>query len=295
MTDMTAFWSTHLFALATPDALLRGLGPAFVQRLRVEGLTPVAARLTTTDSDMLDEMYADLIAGQWQTWRYRLIDDVFALGPTLALLCRYDGDLDDPHAHIAARKGHHHPHLAELGTMRKDFGSINSILSVMHASDSPREARHDATVYRLSEADVIADDRKAAAYVDYLAALTKPAVPEQRDFDAVLSDVRARLLLAVDHHITGSARDSLIAEFPTADLLARPDAGKRLADLVSGLVDADVHTVLQCEFDPPARESWRASDLFEILRRHGVDLDRWERIVLESSLYFPPVRREVTA
>ena len=284
-----------MFALATPDALVRGLGPAFVRRLRAEGLTPVAARLTTTDSEMLDEMYADLIAGQWQTWRYRLIDDVFALGPTLALLCRYDGDREDPHAFIGARKGHHHPHLAAVGTMRKDFGSINSILSVMHASDSPREALHDATVYGLSEANVIADDGKAAAHIDYLAALTRPACPEQRDFDAVLADVRARLLLAVDHRVTGPAHDALVAEFPVPDLLARPDAGKRLAALLAGLVGDDVQHVLQCDFDPDSRAVWRASDLFDVLRRYGVDLDSWERIVLETSLYFPPVRREVPA
>lgn len=282
-----AFWSTHVFVLVSPDTIRRGLAGALADRLRHEGFTPVAGRLVRTTPEMIDELYAEVIAGQWRTWQYRLVDLAFAAGPTLAMICRYTGDAADPHALMRVRKGHSSPQQCPPGTIRHDFGAMNTILGVMHASDNPAESATDAAVFGLSESDAGVD----GGPVDQLCALTVGRQPESRDYEAVLADVRAKCLLAAWPDLPDPLRYKLRAEFPVPAALGAADAGGRLAALLDGeLPDAFVE-VVGCEFTPQWRVEHRGVQVFATLHRHGVELDTWERLVLETSLHFPSVRR----
>jgi nucleoside diphosphate kinase len=286
-----SFWDDHVFVLASPDALRRGLSALLIGRLRQEGFVPVAGRLVRTRPEMIDELYADVIAGQWQTWRYRLVDRAFELGPCLAMLCRYHGRAGDPHAVLRERKGDSQPHLAQPGTIRKDLGAINSILGVMHSSDEPEQSRKDSAVYGLSETDDFTADQD----VDYLGELSVPAAPEKRDYEAVLADVRARVLASLWHRLPGPLHHKLRAEFQGSSCLAAMDAGSTLRGLLGGVLPDDILTVLGCEFTPQWREDNPGIDVFGLLRRQDTELDSWERLVLETSLYFPSVRRPLQA
>ena len=291
---MTAaeFWTRHVFVLASPDSLLRGVHGALVRRLATDGFTPVAARLALANSDMIDDLYADVIAGHWETWRYRLIDAAFSLGPTLAMICRYDGDGDDPHELMRAKKGHQHPHRTSPGELRKDFGAINSILGVMHASDDPEESRKDAWIFGLTPDDADAQAAGIASRIALLCALTEPASPEQRDFDTVLGELRASIVVAKWDELGDSHTvDAVAALLEEPARLGAPKAGAELAALLDGRLPADLLDVVRCDFTPETKGDYRAADLFATIRRHGVELDRWQRIVLETSLYFPPARR----
>ncbi|MFE4822143.1 nucleoside-diphosphate kinase [Streptomyces sp. NPDC056704] len=291
---MTDFWDRHVFVLISPDAVRRGVLSDLVRRLAAEQFPPVAARLATSDSDMIDEMYADLIAGSWETWRYRMIDDAFALGQSVALICRYTGDADNPHALMKAKKGHQHPSRTSPGELRRDFGAVNSILGVMHASDNPEESRKDAAIFGLTPADVTTQQDGVAERVALLCALTEPASPERRDFDAVLGGVRAQILGVFWDTLTEDATVKELASLlNNADsaVLAEPKTAARLLDVCHELLPEDVLDVLSCDFTPATRGTRRGADLFAVLRRHGVELDPWQRVVLESSLYFEPARR----
>ncbi|MDQ2837807.1 MAG: hypothetical protein M3Y42_18220 [Actinomycetota bacterium] len=287
------FWDRHVFVLATPDAILRGIQGEFVQRLRDEGFPPVAANLTLSDSDMIDELYVDVIAGHWETWRYRMIDDAFNLAPCLALICRYDGDSDDPHAVMRALKGHQHPARTVPGELRRDFGAVNSIIGVMHASDNPDESEKDARIFGLSAADADSGDA-VAERIELLCALTTPVSPELRDFDAVLGQLRASIAVAnlgrlSDPSTIGQLAKLLDGRDPA--VLAAPGAGTELVELCRGRIPDDLLDVLGCDFTETTRENRRGADLFATIRRHGIDIDDWQRVVLESSLYFEPERR----
>lgn len=287
------FWQRHVFVLITPDAMVRGVQSALVERLVAEGFPPVAARLAQADSDMLDEMYAELIAGQWQTWRYRMVDDAFALDPCLAMLCRYAGDDPNPHALMRSKKGNQHPTNTAPGHLRRDFGAINSILGVMHASDNPKESALDAGIFALSPRDVEEQQAGAIERARMLSILSTPTSPERRDFDAVLGGVRARMVIAFWDRFADPAAVGTLSALLKGDtaVLASPAAGDQFLNLCRQRLPEDLVAVLACDFTPETRQGRRPSVLFNTLRRHGIDLDPWERIVLESSLYFPPARR----
>jgi nucleoside diphosphate kinase len=287
------FWTEHIFVMLCPDSVLRGVQRRLVDRVRAEGFTPVAARLVWCNSDLIDEMYSDLIAGEWQTWRYRLIDDALGLGPSIVMVCRYDGAADDPHQLIARRKGNQHPHRAEAGTIRSDFGAINSILGLVHASDAPSEARHDATVFGLVGTELDGGDPDCVRRLDYLCRLTARHDPERRDFEAVLAGLRTRVLAPWWERLGRSAAEAVAADFSIIDDFGAADAGKRLTSILDGsLPDLELE-LLGHEFTPEWRGDRRAADVFASYRRAGVELDAWESVVLESSMYFPPARRSI--
>ncbi|HVB45624.1 MAG TPA: nucleoside-diphosphate kinase [Streptosporangiaceae bacterium] len=294
MNEAADFWTRHVFVLVTPDAVLRGVHTGLVRRLAAQRFLPVASRLAVSNSDMIDELYAEVIAGQWQTWHYRMLDDAFALGPCLALICRYDGDAGDPHDLMRALKGSSTPHRTSRGELRFDFGALNGILGVMHASDNSGESAKDAAIFGLTPAAAAGATADAADKVAVLCALTQPACPERRDFDAVLGGLRASFVTALWDQFgddAAVAELSILLKDSCSDALASPAGGARLLDLCRHRLPADVVDVLACEFTPATRAGRRPADLFETIRRHGLRIDPWQRVVLESSLHFDPVRR----
>lgn len=283
------FWTRHVFVLLSSDAPFRGVHTDVVDRLREDGFPPVAARVLDVDPEMIDDLYADLIAGQWQTWRYRLVDALLGLGPAVALVCRDTAGRADPHAALAERKGYQHPTRAARGTIRRDLGAVNSIVGLLHSSDGPAESEREAGVFGLVAADAGDPDAVAAA-IDHRLALAAPAVPERRDFDATLASVRARVLNRTWEELPAATRERLRAAFGEPADLGRPGCGDRLADLLGDAVPAGLAGVLRCEFTPAWRATMRLRHAVDQLARVGVRLDRWERLVLETSLHFPPLR-----
>ncbi|MFJ8624934.1 nucleoside-diphosphate kinase [Kitasatospora sp. NPDC093550] len=289
------FWSRHVFVLFSSDAIHRGVHTDMVARLRKEGFPPVAARALHADPELIDDLYADLIAGQWQTWRYRLVDAVLTLGPAMALICRYEGATGagsggGAHDLLALRKGYQHPEQAEHGTLRRDFGAVNSIVGLMHSSDGPMESEREAAIFGLTAADAAADPEAAAAEIDYLCQVVTPHTPERRDFDQVLATVRTRVVASLWEGLPGEVRDGLRERFPETARLGDVGAGAELAALLAGHAPEPLLAFLACEFEPSAADVMRMSVAEQALRGTGVVLDGWERVVLESSLHFQPLR-----
>lgn len=284
------FWSRHVFVLIASDTVHRGLHGDLIARLRKEDFTPVAARAVRASPETIDDLYADLIAGQWRTWRYRLVDSLMTIGPAMGVICHYSGKSEDPYALLSRRKGYQHPRNAELGTIRRDLGAINAVMNLMHSSDGPEESEREAAVFGLSIQDTDADTERAQAAVDYLVSLIAPPVPERREFDATLASVRTKALAAQWNELPETVRTSIRETFPLPGDLVAPGAGEHLAELLSQGVDDRLLATVRSDFTPEWRESITMSEAEENFRRLGVVLDPWERLVLESSLQFAPLR-----
>lgn len=290
------FWDRHGFVLVGADAVRRGLAAGLLRRLGQEGFVPVAGRVVATDPEMIDDLYADLIAGQWQTWRYRLVDAAFRLGPAIAVICRFDVDRDRPYDLLQERKGHQHPDRAAPGTIRRDLAAINAVLNLLHTADGPEESAREARVFGLTERD--APPERAAertperaaerTLLTYLCGLTQPPLPEQRDFARTLAGVRARVLAAAWPSLPGRVRHAVVADFPEPPMLSLTSAGDRLAAALTGVLPDDLVEILRCDFTPQWRDRVRLGRAAALLRRHGVVLDDWEELVLMTSLQFPP-------
>jgi nucleoside diphosphate kinase len=284
------FWETHQFVLVCSDAPYRGLTAKLARGLRREGFVPVAARPVRADPEMIDDLYSDLIAGQWQTWRYRLVDALLGLGPAVPMICRYSGDADDPFRRLSQIKGNQHPEAASPGTLRRDLGAINAIIGLMHTSDTPEEAEREAAVFGLSRRDVGGDPAEAAAEVDYLCRLVDSPTPETRQFDDVLADLRVKVIAALWGGLPPALRARIRSEFPDCGQLGWAGAGEKLAKLLAEVAEADLQQVLRCEFTPDWRAATRMGGVVDCLRRINVSLDPFEHLVLETSLHFPPRR-----
>jgi nucleoside diphosphate kinase len=284
------FWDSHVFALICADAVHRGVSHGIVRTLRAAGYEPVAAQVVRSDPEMIDELYSDLIASQWQTWRYRLVDASLGLGPSVALICQYAGRAADPHHALAQVKGHSYPQKAFPDTLRHTFGAINSVLSLIHTSDNASEAAREAAIFGLGADSVDAnlDTDRTCREIEHLCVLLDGSRPDTRGFCEVLADARARILLALRPSFPADVREQVSADFPVLEQLGDPAAGDRLARLVGGWAEPRVVQVLSCGFTPQWADRIRMRQVDEVFAALGLQLDPFEHVVLESSLHFPP-------
>jgi hypothetical protein len=172
------------------------------------------------------------------------------------------------------------PAVAAPGTIRRDLGAINVVMSLLHVSDGPAEARAESELLLagLASADRWWPPTELAAYLALLAA--GPA--ERRSLHDVRGQLRAQLITALWAQL-GDKAQTCAAELVATDALGEPDAGQ----VVANQAECAGHPLLALlteRFDHPIdlRGVERA------LTGVGVDLDDWARAVLGTSMYFPP-------
>jgi len=275
-------WDRTVFMLLAPDAVARHLTTTIVDRVERLGFRPVAWRVLWHRPVDLDAFHERNIAHSWQTYLYRLVDQLFAYGPTVALLVRDERDDGTSHARLREAKGASDPADAGPGTIRGDLRSINIMLALVHSADDPEASARESGVFGrdLFHTGDPAELRTTLALLD----LGTPE--EQRGYGEVLAGVRSRLVAAVWDDLTPPSR-ARAAELVAGGVpaLAAPKAGAQLADLLGAGHPLDA--VLRADFTPdnPGPDLARVAPL---LRVHGTDLDRWEELVLATSRRFPP-------
>lgn len=277
-------WDRTVFVLIAPDAVTRRLAGTVLDRLTALGFRPAAWRVLWHRPVNLDAFHEKNITTAWRAYFYRLVDRLFAFGPTVAMLMS-DGRPDgDSHERLRRAKGASEPAEAAPGTIRADLGSVNAMLALMHSSDSPADSRLESSVFfgpDLRTGDGEPDELRAL-----LALLDGGGPAERRGHAEVVSGVRARLLAAAWQQLGPAARREATAALRGGiDELARPGAGTRLASwLPAGHPLAEA---LACDFTPssPGPDPDR---LRPLLRLHGTDLDPWEDLVLATSRRFVP-------
>jgi nucleoside diphosphate kinase len=278
-------WDRTVFALIGPDALSRHLGGAVLSRIEGAGYRPVAWKVIWHRPAELDFFHEQHISHAWQAYLYRLVDQLFAYGPTVALLVADERpDSADSHQRLRLVKGASEPAGAGPGTIRGDLGSINVMLSLMHSADSPADARHESSVFFGQEGVKPGGD--PAELRSLLALLQLAGQAERRDYAGVLAGLRARALAAAWDELPRPVRKTTETMLePGAGGLAGAGSGERLADLLP--VTHPLAAILRAGFTPqsPGPDPERAR---LVLRSYGTDLDSWEMLVLATSRRFQP-------
>jgi nucleoside diphosphate kinase len=289
-------WDRTVFALVAPDALARHVGGDVVRRMQAAGFTPVAWKPLWRRPAALDAFNERNISEVWKSYLYRLVDRLFAFGPSIALLMRDDAPEAglSSHDRMRAIKGASQPELVKPGTIRADLDSTNIMLALMHSSDTPAESAHESVVFTSPGGFSSGTD---AADVWTLVRGTELGFPaERRGFEGVVAAVRARIVTAIWDELPPSARDLATALLSggVADLAAA-GAGAKLADLLAHPYHP-LEPLLREDFAAHAPPDVDQSPVLDIDRAHlllgayGVRLDPWEDIVLATSLRFPPRR-----
>lgn len=276
-------WDRTVFSLIAPDALARHLGGEVLRRYGSLGFRPVAWTVLWRRPAGLDAFHERNITEVWKAYLYRLVDRTFAFGPTVALLLRDDAPVEGlaSHQRLRAAKGASEPGDAAGGTIRGDLRGVNVMLGLMHSADTPADSRREWAIF--GGADGHRNDPADLPRVLALLERSRPA--ETRGYPEVLGGLRARLLAALWADLAPDARERATALLDGD--LAAAGLGERLADLVPA--DHPLTPVLRCEFEPdgPGIEMDR---LHLLLALHGLDLDRWEDLVLATSMRFTPQR-----
>jgi nucleoside diphosphate kinase len=273
-----------VLALLLPDALARHAALPILELLEREGLEAVGHRLVAPTAQELDAIFRVNVDAPWETYRYRSLDLLFRFGPGLALLLadrRGDGD---PLERLRALRGGDDPAAAPPESIHRRFGSVNAILSLLHVPVTPEDdAGARVTVFGV---EAPRDDVPARTFCRLLAA----GPPERRGYDDVLGAYRVRLVAALWELLAPPGRDLVRAWTSEGRAaFARPGAGARLAEHLDERCERGLRECLAAELEPGAltvepERAWR------LLGGYGIELDPWERLVLTTSAYFPPVR-----
>lgn len=278
-------WDRTVFVIIGPDAIARHLGTSILDRLEGLGFRPVGWRVLWHRPVDLDAFHESNITRSWKAYLYRLVDQLFAYGPTIAMLVRDErpDTGETSHQRLRRSKGASEPAETVSGTIRGDLKSINVMLALMHSADTAADAQHESSVFAGVDGFTGGDPSELRTLIALLDA-ARPA--EGRGYPEVLSGLRGRVLAATWDELTRDARRTaagLIAAGPGQ--LAQPGAGKRVVDLLPPA--HPLTDVAASDFTPrsPGADIGRVRTL---LRAYGTDLDRWEDLVLATSRRFQP-------
>ncbi|MER5887192.1 nucleoside-diphosphate kinase [Streptomyces sp. NPDC001941] len=304
-TDRSIDWSRCVVVVVSPDSFLRGVGRRVVDEVLSCGCEQLASRVVQPGSLLLDTIYDDLAQRRihFGTYRYRAIDTLYSLGPSLALLLR---GMPQIHGHFTALKGSGALERASPDSLRLRLGAVNTILGLLHASDSPEEAELDWRTFFVRDRN----NHGPTDLPDHPDALSSPGARalaalldrpegarETRGFPEVREQLRRALVAHLWELLPRPEADVLASELlEPRELSVLPDAPlgddflARVAHGLDGHADLLLRRALTSSFTPDqppldTERLWRALD------GAGISVDPWARAVLTTSQHFPPLRR----
>ncbi|MEU2060958.1 nucleoside-diphosphate kinase [Streptomyces sp. NPDC013455] len=293
----TVDWSRSVVVVVSPDSFIRGVGRRIVDEVLLSGCEELAARVVQPGSLLLDTIYDDLARKRiyFGTYRYRAIDALYGLGPSLALLLRGSPGI---HQQFTRLKGSGPLEKASRSSLRLRFGAVNTILGLLHASDSPEEAELDWQTFFVRDWNnpgpselPESPTRLSTPGARVLAGLldSPPGTGESRGFLQVRDQLR-RGLVAHLWELLPQPEGA-----PMAQRLAALDGGPLSGEFVTamaksldGSADLLLRKALTASFTPdePPLDTDR---LWRTLEGHGITVDPWARAVLTTCQYFPPL------
>ncbi|WP_371872774.1 hypothetical protein [Streptomyces pacificus] len=246
---------------------------------------------------LLDAIYDDLARKRihFGTYRYRAIDALYGLGPSLALLLRGSPGI---HQHFTELKGSGPLENASRTSLRLRFGAVNTILGLLHVSDSPEEAELDWHTFFVRDwnnpgPSELPDSptRLGAPGARLLAGLldSPPGAGERRGFFQVRDQLRRGLVAHLWELLPRAEAATMARHLGALDGV--PLSGEfvtRMAKSLEGTADLLLRRALTASFTPdePPVDTGR---LWRTLEGHGITVDPWARAVLTTCQYFPPL------
>lgn len=289
-------WSCSLVMVLSPDSFIRGLGARILTEVLDAGYRDIASRVIRPGALLIDAIREDLAQKDiyFGTYRYRELDTVFNLGPSLAVALTGPSDI---HERIHTIKGSGSLESAPAHTIRRRYRAINTLLGLMHASDSPQEAELDWRTFFVRDWwNVGLDDMPATAAemaapgARALAALLDrpPDAVETRGFIGVREQFRRTLIAHLCDLLPVPVAES-VAIFAEADEPLPEELIGSVAASLEGKTDLLIRRGLTATFTPGG-EHLDATRLWRVLAGYGVVVDPWARAVLSTSRYFAPLR-----
>jgi nucleoside diphosphate kinase len=276
-------WDDRIFCMISPDCMRRGLTRAVIGRLAGAGLEPAGWLLSPVTADRIDQVSEAQGVGASGAYRYRALDALFGLGPALSLVFA-DTRARSPaerYQMVKAMKGDAEPARAAPGTIRRDLGSINAVLSLLHTSDSPAASARECAF--LTGRTVPGEFAPAPGLDDVITLLDSTQPRETRGFREVLAAVRGRVLARLWADLPAAGRE-LACDLTAKGRIGDPAAG---ASLASHLAGTGLAGFLRARFDgrPPYQDM---SAVQRQLIALDIGMDAWEQVVLATSSFFRP-------
>jgi nucleoside diphosphate kinase len=280
-------WTTSMLSVVTPDAIRRQLLGPVIERFRREGIRVAnvcVAHITANQMYHLYEEVVDPLSSGHLALEHRM-----ALGPSVALRLVPPDDGRDILAwcrRLRELKGPSSPAIAPPGSIRHDLGSINQVLSILHASDTPQRATLESRILLGADADPAGwpDDTAVAPLLDTLAAMYPR---ETRGFGEVVGELRARIVFRLWGELSDYGR-ALANRLVRSGEITESEAGARIAGHIATTGrNRPLLTVLGADF----RASASRLDMAAVRRQlsaAGIGLDDWSDAVLTTSTHFEP-------
>lgn len=282
-------WQSAMLSVVTPDAIRRQLLGPIVERFQEEGIRVANLCVAQITANQMYHLYEEIIGPLSDG--HLALEHRMGLGPSVALRLVPPDDGRDILAwcrRLRELKGASSPAIAPPGSIRHDFGSINMVLSIMHASDDPARADLESRILLGEDADPATwpDATAVGPLVDTIAAMFPH---ETREFPDVVGELRARIVFRLWCQLSDDGRALAMRLVRSGDI-AEPDAGLRVAEHVAPTGrNRPLITVLGARFEPSAPRLDMAA-VRRQLRVSGVCLDDWSDAVLSTSMYFEPRR-----
>jgi nucleoside diphosphate kinase len=284
-------WTEAMFCLVTPDAIRRHLLRPIADRLRSEGLTIAALRVTDISSVHMDGMYEAHLVNTADAYRYRALDARMALGAAVAMRLVPPADgmpIEGWYARLKDIKGASAPSESKPGSLRHDLGAVNTILSLLHCSDAPEFAAREADLMLGGPAETLQwqDGSSLGRLIEVTEAMR---AKENRGFCEIVTELRSNIVFRLWDAFDDDGRALAVKLIAMTALCAR-DAGEQVREhLPASTRDMPLAGILGLPFDPsapPVDISWVRRQLASA----AIGLDDWSEAVLVSSMYFAPRR-----
>lgn len=267
--------------LLTPDAMVRHLGVPIMARVAEAGFQVRTHRLLWTPPGRIGEFHDRHETVAADPALQALAQMLFELGPTLVAVLALPG-VDDAtvYGRLRALKGRGDPAYAEPGSLRHDFGAVNTILNLVHTTESEVETRRERKIFLRGH------DSAGHDLASTLAMVERVLPKENRSYGDVLAGVRRKVLAALWDRLAPHTRQEVSGWL---DRTSSWFVDRRFAEALD-VADKDdlLVRLLDTDYTPGAGVAW--PEHHRILTDHGVQLDRWECLVLATSLSFASLR-----
>lgn len=256
--DPAEFAFRHATLLLKPDAVVtRGLEPA-IDWLAENGFRIVSAeRVRMTHTTLRALWYF-----QWNqatSHRGQLADLLASTSDSLVLLVREKDPADPPASvRLTELKGPTAPHARVPGQLRHLLGRHTYLLNLVHTADEPADVLRELGVY-------FGSNQRNEVYASAMRGADRSR--------------RARALAA-----------ELYAGTTPVDLSFAPAAARLDAALERALVAGTLPAAVQAELDQAHGDAERYRRALRACRRHGVELDPWDTVIVGSTVF--PMSRE---
>jgi len=304
------------FVLIKPDAIASGKAGRIVEFLSGHGLLPLHSGICFQAGPRhFEELYKfnltlhnqQNMVGSW--W---LNSQVYVRGPVITLLVFDEARSGSVHARIAAIKGPANPYQCKPGQLRFDLGACNRSVNLIHTADDPLSSARELLIFhgagRLAEllrrfrgmtaAEATAHGRQVLVETGQHL-LGVETSPSTIDFPVVLARLKWRLWEVLGGGQAGQLaplRPVLLEEIDAAgsaeDVIARTRRARAISRrelaLVreAGLPAEGLGGAFRALADFDAYGIDVAGRVVAMLRAHGVPLSDWERLILETSMYY---------